>query len=370
MMYRIPVSRPYLSGHEKEYLIDAFDSTWISSAGKYVSEFEKLFAEFARTEFAVGICNGTCALHLALLALNIGPGDEVIVPSLTYIATANAVRYVGAIPVFADISPDSWCIDPRCVEDHITPRTKAIIAVDLYGHPADYDKLMKISAQNGLYCIEDAAEAHGALYKGRRTGGLADIAAFSFFGNKIITCGEGGALTFNNDALHYRVMALRGQGMDPAKRYFFPMIGHNFRLQNLSSAILCGQIKNYPRILKERRRVFATYRTALEDIPGISFQPVADYAEIAPWMFCIAVEQKRYGRSRDELMRHLEDNGVETRPFFIPIHTLPPYRAFRTEALPVTEQLAERGMNLPTFPELSDDDIGSVAALIREYARR
>src|ERR1035437_4092881 len=207
---RIPVAMPDLTGNEEKYVVEAIRSSWISSSGPFNQRFEREFAELCGARSAIGVCNGTVALHLAMLALDVRPGDEVLVPSLTYIATANAVRYVGAEPVFVDVDPETWCIDPKLLEEKITRRTKGIIAVHLYGHPADMDAINHTAAIHGLWVVEDAAEAHFAKYKGRPTGGLGDLGTFSFYGNKIITCGEGGAVMVNDPHLELRLRTLRG----------------------------------------------------------------------------------------------------------------------------------------------------------------
>jgi perosamine synthetase len=258
------VSAPDLSGREAEYVLDAVRSSWISSTGPYVDRFEREFASIVGTRTTISVANGTVALHLAMLGHAVGPGDEVIVPSLTYIATANAVRYVGAEPVFVDVDPANWCLDPDKIEAAITPRTRGIIAVHLYGHPADMDRINGIAKRKGLWVVEDAAEAHGASYKGRPAGSLSSMATFSFYGNKILTSGEGGAVTLNDEALERRVRLLRGQGMDPARRYHFVEIGYNYRLTNVACAILCGQIEHMEQIVLRRREIFATYRAELE----------------------------------------------------------------------------------------------------------
>ncbi|MGB8511125.1 MAG: DegT/DnrJ/EryC1/StrS family aminotransferase, partial [Pyrinomonadaceae bacterium] len=223
----IPVAAPVLAGREKEYVADCMESGWISSSGKYVELFEAAFAKFCGVRHAVACCNGTVALHLALVALGVAPNDEVIVPTLTFVATANAVTYCGARPVFVDSEPETWNLDPAQVEAKITSRTKGIIAVHLYGQPAEMDALRAVARRHGLFLLEDAAEAHGALYKGRPAGSLGDVAAFSFYGNKIIATGEGGMVTTDDDALAARVRLLRGQGMDTERRYWFPVVGYN-----------------------------------------------------------------------------------------------------------------------------------------------
>ena len=368
-MVRIPVAVPDLSGNEEKYVVEAVRSSWISSKGAFVQRFEKEFAELCETRTSIGVCNGTVALHLALLALDVRPGDEVLVPSLTYVATANAVRYVGAEPVFVDVDPGTWCIDPTRLEASITRRTRGIIAVHLYGHPADMDVINHVAAVHGLWVVEDAAEAHLARYKGRQAGRLAPLATFSFYGNKIFTCGEGGAITLDDPHLELRTRTLRGQGMDPQRQYYFPVTGYNFRLTNVACAILCAQLERHEQIIERRRQIFSLYREMLTGVPGIGFQPVAVWAEPAPWLFCITVDESEYGRSRDDLVALLAEQGIETRPFFMALHRLPPFREEsrrRREHLPVTDRLSATGISLPTFTGITDQEIDSVAQVIRD----
>ncbi len=366
----IPVSMPDLSGNEEKYVIDALRSTWISSTGPYVKRFENEFSQLCTVEHAIPVSNGTVALHLALMALGVSPGDEVIVPSLTYIATANAVKYVGAEPVFVDVDENTWCIDPSKLEDAISPRTKAIIVVHLYGHPADMDSINHVARIHGLAVIEDAAEALLAKYKGHLVGSLGRIATFSFYGNKVISSGEGGAVVLNDPDLAYRVRILRGQGMDPDRRYYFPVTGYNYRLTNLACAMLCAQLERAEELVKRRLEIFAIYSKLLSDIPGVGLQPVATWAEISPWLYCITIDSRAYGHSREELMSYLLENRVETRPFFIPLHTLPPFRAYRSpeQGLPVTMVLASQGVNLPTYPSMRNDQIDFISSLIRKFS--
>jgi perosamine synthetase len=366
---RIPVASADLSGNEEKYVVEAIRSSWISSTGAFVERFEREFAVACGTSSALGVCNGTVALHLALLALGVRPGDEVLVPSLTYIATANAVRYVGAEPVFVDVDPATWCIDPAKIEASITRRTRGIIAVHLYGHPADMDAINHLAGVHGLWVVEDAAEAHLARYKGRPVGGLASIGTFSFYGNKIFTSGEGGAVTFNDAGLGMRLRTLRGQGVDPERRYYFPVTGYNFRITNVACAFLCAQMERREEILRRRGEIFATYDRLLGSIPGIGLQPVAPWAEAAHWLYCITVDEAAFGRTRDELMIHLAEAGIETRPFFLPLHRLPPFREeseARGEALPVTDELAARGLNLPTYNALDHGSIDRIAGSIEK----
>lgn len=364
----IPLAQPDLSGREEEYVTDAVRSSWISSTGAYVDRFEAEFADLCATKSAIAVCNGTVALHLALLALDVRPGDEVLVPSLTYVATANAVRYVGAEPVFVDVDPLTWCLDPELIESHITPRTRGIIPVHLYGHPADMDAINHLAGVHGLWVVEDAAEAHLATYRGRPVGGLGDVGTFSFYGNKVLTSGEGGALTVDNQQLELRLRTLRGQGMDPNRRYYFPVVGYNFRLTNVACAILCAQLEHADEMIARRRTIFDRYQERLDGTSGLSFQPVADWAEPAPWLFSVTIDPEQFGRSAEGLAQALGVQGIETRPFFVPLHTLPPFREgadARNTILPITEHLATRGLNLPTFPELALDQVDRICDTVR-----
>lgn len=364
----IPVACPDIGPLEERYVLEAVRSSWISSTGPFVDRFEQALASLCKTDFALSVTNGTAALHLALLALDVGPGDEVLVPSLSYVAVANAVTYVGATPVFVDVDPKSWCIDPGIIEAFVTRKTRGIIAVHLYGILADMDPIGEIADRHGLWVIEDAAEAHFASYKGRPAGSLATISTFSFYGNKIVTSGEGGAVTVSSEALYSKMKSIRGQGATPDARYFFPIIGHNFRLTNVACAMLCAQLERKDDILAERHRIYGRYRAGLGSIDGLSFQPHVPWGETAPWLFPILVEpESRLGRN--EVMSYLKDHGVDTRPFFVPIHTLPPYRDAhfsRQYELPVTVRLAGCGIQLPTFSALSDASIDQICDLITE----
>lgn len=353
----IPVSSPSLVGNEREYVLDCIDSGWVSSAGAYVERFEAAFAEFCGVKHAVACCNGTAALHLSLLALGVGPGDEVIVPTLTFVATANAVTYCGARPVFVDSDPLTWNLDPAQVEAKVTPRTKGIIAVHLYGLPAEMDELRRIARRRGLFLLEDAAEAHGALYRGRTAGALADAAAFSFYGNKIISTGEGGMVTTDDDALAARARLLRGQGVDSERRYWFPVVGYNYRMMNLSAALGLAQLERADWHIGRRRKVAESYLELLRGVSCLNWQEESAWARHAYWMFTVVLGEGS-SVSRDALMERLEERGVETRPVFYPVHLLPPYReAARGEEFPVAERLARRGVSLPTWAGLSHDDL-------------
>ncbi|MBN1866970.1 DegT/DnrJ/EryC1/StrS family aminotransferase [Candidatus Sumerlaeota bacterium] len=355
----IPVAEPVFAGREREYVLDCLDSTWISSNGKYIERFEKTFAEFCGVRHAMACCNGTVALHLALMALGIGRGDEVICPTLTYVATANAIAYCGAKPVLVDSEPRTWNLDPSKIEALVTEKTRAIVVVHLYGHPVDMDPVLALARKYDLRVVEDAAEAHGALYKGRRIGSLGDVATFSFYGNKIITTGEGGMVVTNHADLAARVRLLKGQGMDTARRYWFPVRGYNYRMTNVAAAIGLAQLEKIEWYLERKREVAERYAARLAGVPGIVLQAEESWARHVFWMFSIVLDDSRKVE-RDEAMRRLAERGVETRPLFYPMHVLPMYLDATPGAFPVADWLAARGMNLPSSARLTESDIDFV----------
>ena len=372
-MKRIPISEPDLSDLEVQYAVDAIRSSWISSSGDFLNRFERDFAAACGSKHALAVSNGTTAIHLALAALNVGPGDEVIVPSMTYIATANAVHYCGAEPVFVDVDPQTWCLDPAKIEDALTPRTKGIVPVHLLGHPADMDPILDVASMHGLWVVEDAAEAPFATYRGRTVGSLGRIATFSFYGNKVLTCGEGGAITFQDDSIERRLRMLRGQGMDPHRRYFFPIVGYNYRLTNVAAAMLCAQMERREALLARRREVVSLYESRLRNVRGLEVRADASWAETSPWMFCVLVDPATAAVDARGLADVLATNGVETRPMFIPIHTLPPYKrthARRQTTLPVTDRLGRDGIMLPTHTLLTDADVHRICDLVAAAAER
>ena len=366
---RIPVAAPALVGREREYVLDCLDSTWISSSGSYLERFESAFAEFCGVRHAISCCNGTVAVHLALLAHGVGPGDEVIVPTLTYVATANPVVYCGAQPVFVDSEPHTWNMDPERVAAAITPKTRGIVVVHLYGHPVDMDPILEMAERHNLWVIEDAAEAHGARYRGRVVGSMGSLSTFSFYGNKIITSGEGGMVVTDDERLARLVRQLHGQGQDPQQRYWFPMVGFNYRMTNIEAAIGLAQLERIDWHLSRRREIAGWYREELADVEGIELSPQAPWAESAFWIACAVLDTAKFG-SRDDVMAALDEDGIETRPFFYPLHTLPMYRQLSEgREFPVAEDLALRGMNLPSSATLTRQDVAYVSARLRGVAR-
>jgi len=363
-MKLIPVYMPDVSGNELEYVTDCIQSGWISSLGKYVSRFEGEFASICGVKHAIALANGTVALHLALLSLDIGPGDEVIMPPLTFVATANAVKYVGANPVFVDVDPTTWTIDPEKIESKISSNTRAIMPVHLFGHPVDMDPLNGIADKHDLIVIEDAAEAHGAKYKGKTTGSLGDVACFSFYGNKAITTGEGGMLTTDSDQIAERARFLKDHGMDKDRHYWHSEVGYNFRMTNLQAAVGVAQIERFPEIYTRKRYIAGIYKERLMELPTIEVQPEASWAENSYWMNSIILKEN-CPLDRDTLREKLSQHGIDTRPFFYPLHFLPPYKELEGK-YPVSERLAAGGINLPSYPGLADDDINRICDLIIE----
>ncbi len=355
MADRIPVSMPVLDGRESEYVAECLSSTWISSQGRFIEEFEQQFAAWCGSRYAVATNNGTTALHLALVALGVGPGDEVIVPTLTYIASANSVTYCGATPVLVDVDPVTLTLDPDAVAAAVTPRTAAVMPVHLYGHPADMDPLLALADEHGLAVVEDAAEAHGARYRGRRVGSLGTCAAFSFFGNKIITTGEGGMVTTDDPDLARRLLQHRGQGQDFERRYWFPIVGFNYRMTNVAAAIGVAQLERVEEHLAARERVRAWYDAELSAVAGVVTPGRRDWADPVTWLYTVQVE----GADRDDLIARLDREGIETRPVFYPMHVLPPY--LDTDgSYPVADRSARSGLSLPTHGALTEDDVRRV----------
>lgn len=362
---RIPVAAPVLDGRETEYVLECMQTTWISSVGRFITAFEEGFAQLCGARHAIATNNGTTALHVALLAMGLKPGDEVIVPTLTYIASANAVRYCGATPVFVDNDLHTFNVDPTSIAAAITPRTRAIMPVHLYGQPVDMDPILQLAQDNDLLILEDAAEAVGAQYKGRRTGTFGDCASFSFFGNKILTTGEGGMVTTNDDAFAARLRLLRGQGMDPQRRYWFPEIGYNYRMTNIAAAIGLAQLERIDVHLRARQTIANRYNERLKNLSDLIILPVsAPWAEHVYWMYTIMLRDE-VKRTRDEIMAAMDLDGIETRPVFYPMHVLPPYKDDTPGKFPRADFCSSRGINLPTHGRLSDSDIDRVVSSLR-----
>lgn len=361
-MKRIPVYQPDLSGNEKKYVTECLDSTWISSKGEFIDRFESEFAAQVGSAHAIGVCNGTVALHLALVALDIGPGDEVIVPSFTYIASVNAIAYTGARPVFCDSLPDTWQMDPSHVRRLVGPKTKAIMVVHLYSGACDADRLMEICSEFDLKMIEDCAESFGTSINGKHVGTFGDIGTFSFFGNKTITTGEGGMLTCENTELAERIRLLRGQGLAKNREYWHTEIGYNYRITNICAAIGLAQLERSAAIIDEKRKLADRYSKALSGLP-LCLQKVEESVSTAHWMVTVMVDSPG---DRDPLRKHLDLAGVETRPAFHPVHTMPMYHA-PDYPLPVASDLCARGINLPSWHKIADSEFERINHAIHSF---
>jgi len=366
---RIPIAEPDLSGNEEKYVIECIRTGWVSSKGKFVDQFEEKFASYVDTRYAIAVSSGTAALHLALVALDIQPGDEIIMPTFTMIACANVAKYLGAKPVLVDSEISTWNIDPDRIEEKITDKTKAIMVVHIYGHPADMDPIVKIAKKYGLYVIEDAAEAHGAEYKGKKVGSIGDIGCFSFYANKIITTGEGGMVTTNDDKIAEKVRKLRDQGynLNMRKWLIHDVVGYNYRLTNLQAAIGLAQLERIEEFVNRHRENAYYYNSLLSDIRGVSLPPEMLWAKNVYWMYTILVNEEVTGITRDDLMKKLETYGIDTRAAFLPIHLQLPYRdIYVNEKYPVAELLGKRGINLPSGNSTTKKDIEYVALCIKE----
>lgn len=347
--HRIPVMTPLLSGNELAYVTECITTGWISSQGAFVKKFEKNFSDFTDCPNALAVSNGTVAIHLALASLGIGPGDEVIVPDITFAASINAVIYCGATPVLVDVDPETWTISVAEIKKYLTSKTKAIMPVHLYGHPCDMDPIMEIARTNNLFVVEDCAEALGTHYKGKHVGTFGDAATFSFFGNKTITTGEGGMVLFRTSSTLELATVLRDHGMSKSKRYWHEHVGFNYRLTNLQAAIGVAQLERLNEFIDAKRNIASVYNLGLSKFEGVTLPPEKDWAFNGYWLYTFLVDE-RFGVSRDELIDKMMKNGVETRPMFFPLHDMPPYQKYilTNQHFPVSEKLSKQGISLPS----------------------
>ncbi len=368
----IPVCEPTLRGNEKKYVTQCVETNWIGSSGDFIEKFEGMFSKACKAKYGVACSNGTTALHLALASLGIGKGDEVIVPDFTIIALANSVLYTGATPVFVDSEMKTWNIDASRIEEKITGRTKAIIAMHTYGCPADMDEIRRIADRHKLKVIEDAAEAHFAIYKGRPTGSLGDAGCFSFYANKIITTGEGGMVVTNDEAIAKKARLLRNHAFTEP-RFVHHEVGFNYRMTNIQAAIGVAQMERAAELLEGRRSNAPRYEAELKGVRGITLPPECPYGTNVYWMYGILIDKDRFGIGKDEVIRELKLRGIETRPFFFPMHMQPVYRNNPdidcSGKYPVAEQLYEQGLYLPSSSHLSDEQIKEISAALKSLEK-
>ena len=361
----IPVCEPKFFGNEKKYVQECLDTNWISSAGRFIPLFEESFAEFIGVKHGVSCCNGTVAIHMAMEALGVKKGDEVIIPDFSNIATANGVILSGAKPVLVDIDKNNFCIDPKKIEEKVTSRTKAILVVHLYGHPADMDPILDIAGKHNLFVVEDCAEAHGAEYKGKKAGGLGDIATFSFYANKIVTTGEGGMVLTNNKELAERACLIRNLGFTEPRFHHY-LLGFNYRLTNMQAAIGYAQMEKIDQILKEKLSIMNKYNKLLKGAKGIILPKEAPWAKNVYWMYTILIEPE-FRLKKEEVMKKLRDQGVDTRSVFYPFHKQPLFVNGSDERFPdcngkypVSDKIADKGMYLPSGLGLTNRQITKV----------
>ena len=364
----IAVNEPIIAKNAIEYVTDCLKTGWVSSAGKYISLFEEKFAQFLGVKYATTTTSGTTALQLAFLSLGIGVGDEVILPTLTMIACPYSIIYTGAKPVVVDSENDTGNIDVDLIEAKITKRTKAIMVVHLYGHPVDMDKVIRVAKKHNLYVVEDAAEAHGATYKGQKVGSLGDVGCFSFYGNKIVTTGEGGMVVTNNKDIIDRGKQLKDLAHSPSRRFLHEEIGYNFRMTNMQAALGLAQLEKIDKFLETKKEMAYLYNKSLSGIKGLTLPVEKEYAKNVYWMYSIMVE-KEFGLTRDELMLRLKEKGVDTRSYFIPVHKQPALTKrglFVNEVYPVAEELSEKGLYLPSGLAITNKQIEEVCTKVKD----
>lgn len=359
-LHRTPIMQPLLNGNELAYVSDCIKTGWISSQGAYVKRFEKEFAEYCGAEYAVAVSNGTVALHLALAALDIKEGDEVIVPDLTFAASINAVIYTGATPVIVDVDKTTWTISIADIEKNITPKTKAIMPVHLYGHPCHMDEIMALAKTHKLFVVEDAAEAIGAKYKGKHVGTIGDSATFSFFGNKTITTGEGGMVFFKDKEMYEKAMVLRDHGMSKTRRYWHDHVGFNYRMTNLQAAIGCAQLERINEFVEAKRNLAKIYNSYLKETECFKLPPQEEWAVNGYWLYT-AILNEDAAISRNDLMQKMMMNGVETRAVFFPLHEMPPYKNYKTKStFENSNYISKQGISLPYSVNITEEELQNI----------
>ena len=373
----IPVNEPLLGPREMEYITECIRTGWISSAGRFIDAFEESWASYCGTDFGVAVSSGTTALQIAVSCLGLQPGDEVIMPTFTIISCAQAIIATGSTPVLVDSDPQTWCMDAHQVEAKITPRTRAIMPVHMYGHPVDMDPLLALAQKNDLFIIEDAAEAHGAEYLSgragsdpiwRRCGGLGHVSAFSFYANKLITTGEGGMVMTSNSELADRARSLRNLCFRPERRFYHTELGFNFRMTNLQAALGLAQVERIDQIVNHKRWMGKAYSEQLSGIPRLQLPAEETWAKNIYWMFGVVLKDE-HDLNALELADQLTKTGVQTRPFFLGMHEQPALlerNLFKDEHYPIAEHLARKGLYLPSGMALSEAQLNSVCEKVRE----
>lgn len=368
-MNRIPVAGPWITQKEVDYVADAVRNAWYSNANIYHERFERAFAEYLGVRYAIALPSCTSAIHLALLAHGVEPGDEVIVPDITWIATAAPISYVGATPVFADIDAETWCLSAEAFEACITPRTKAVIPVDLYGGMPDMDAVREIAARHGIAIIEDAAEAIGSEYHGQRAGSLGDVGVFSFHGSKTLTTGEGGMLVTNSEDIFHRVMFLRDHGRKPGDIQFYNTeVAYKYKMSSMQAALGLAQLERVEELVARKREIFGWYRDALAGVDGVTFNAEPPGTRNSYWMVTAILDPK-FGIRKEQLMVRLNEHGIASRPFFYPLSSLPAYAGLAQaqdaqQRNQVSYAVSPYGVNLPCALNLEQEKIRHVCAML------
>ena len=365
-MKKIPISEPNIGKKELAFVTKAVKSGWISSIGEFVEKFEKNFAKYCNRKYGISTSNGTHALHLALVTLGIGKEDEVIVPDFSFIATANAVHYTGAKPVFVDIDRKTWNMNPKEISKKITPKTKAILVVHLYGNPCDMNEILLIAKRHKLFVVEDAAEAHGSTYKGKKAGSFGDISCFSFYGNKTITTGEGGMCLTDSKELNDKMRFLRDHGMKAEKKYWHEVVGFNYRMTNMQAALGCAQLERLNSFLKIKKKNAILYEKLLKNVPWISFQTIKKEMKSNYWMFSILVNEKSK-HNQDEIIKILKEKGIDTRNVFHAASNMPVHKKHfnKKELFKNSDYISKRALSLPSSTKLTQSDIRYIANIIK-----
>jgi perosamine synthetase len=360
-IHKIPVMSPVFNGNELKYVSECIRTNWISSQGSYINKFEEVFRKYIGSEYSLAVSNGTTALHLAILALGIGPGDEVIIPDLTFAASINSVIYSGATPVLVDIDKETWTICPKSVEKAITKRTRAIMPVHLYGHPCDMDSLLEIAKMHHLFVVEDSAESLGSKYKGQMTGSLGDTSAFSFFGNKTITTGEGGMVVFKTKEAYEKAAVLRDHGMSKNKRYWHDCVGYNYRMTNLQAAVGVAQMERVEETVDAKRALAKKYNDLFRKTEQVDTPPEMKWAQNSFWLYTLLLKPE-FEKHRHVIMKNMLLNGIDSRRVFYPLHCMPIYEKYRLKGCDyeVSKDISNRGMSLPSSKELSMDQINLI----------
>lgn len=359
----IPIYRPLIEDADVTAVSEAVRSGWVSSKGKEILEFESAFSRYIGKRYGVSTTSGTTALHLALSALDIGIGDEVLVTDFTFVSPVNAVIYQGAVPVLVDAENVTWGIDPLLIEKSISKRTKAIIAVHMYGNPAKIDEIREIAEKHDLYLIEDCAESVGAQYNKRKVGTGGIISCFSFYGNKIITTGEGGMCATDDKEIEEQMRVLRDHGMLTTRRYWHDFIGYNYRMTNMQAALGLAQLSRIEKVIARKRELAKEYSELLS--PELELQRDPPDSISVFWLYSVLSKNKTV---RDKIMRKLSESEIESRPFFYPVHTMPPYERYvlPNNKFDVSDSISQRGLNLPSYPQLTEEDILKISKVVND----